>query len=80
MNRFGRAACPCSRFASAIVPAASSARVGETSSETKPSAPKVASWTGRNRSAATCRSSIASSKNSCSGESPALWRAVIAAS
>ena len=35
-----------------MVPAVSSASRGETSSDTQPSTPPVASWIGRNRSAA----------------------------
>ena len=63
MKRLGRPAVAWSVFATSRVRALSSASSGETSSETQPSTPSVASWIGRNRSAARLRSSTASSKN-----------------
>lgn len=62
MNRLGRAARACSRAAAWMVPAVSFARSGETSSDTQPSSPPLASKVDRNRSAASVTSSSASSK------------------
>jgi hypothetical protein len=58
--RFGRSTSDQRRRASAMVFSVSRASVGETSSDTKPSRPAVASYTGRKRSAAWRTSSTAS--------------------
>ena len=50
MNRFGRSTIHHSARASAMVLAVSLATLGSTSSETRPSRPFVASYTGRSTS------------------------------
>ena len=59
---------------------ASSARSGETSSETQPSTRSVRSWIGSNSFAARFRSVSASSKKSCSPSAPELRSSVICSS
>ena len=59
MNRFGMPARACRFLTCAIVPAVSFASSGETSSDTQPSRPRVASKLGRNSAAARFRSSSA---------------------
>ena len=59
-----------SRRASETVPAVSRARCGLTSSDAKPSAPPVESYTGRRMSAAARMSSIASASTSAAGSMP----------
>ena len=59
------------RVAAAMLPCVSAASSGDTSIDTQPSTPSVASNTGRNRSAARRRSSSASSMNSASPDLPA---------
>src|SRR2546422_11571296 len=56
----------------AIVPAVSYARSGDTSMLTKPSPPSVASYVGRNRSAAHWMSSTARRSNICRAARPSL--------
>ncbi len=72
MKRFGRPARACRSFACASVVLVSYASSGETSSETQPSTPQVRWWIGRKRSAASVRSSSASSKKSLSPDLPSL--------
>ena len=57
-------------MASLTVLAVSYASSGDTSNDTQPSTPPVASWIGRKRSAAWVRSSSASSKNNASPDLP----------
>ena len=65
-KRLSRAACAWSFATDAVVAAASSARSGDTSSDTQPSRPPLARWIGANSAAALRKSSIASVKNSAS--------------
>ena len=70
-NRLARSPCRWMRAAASMLPAVSAASSGDSSIDTQPSTPSVASNTGRNRSAARRRSSSASSMNSASPDSPA---------
>ena len=70
MNRLGRAARADRSVAAARVLSGSRARRGETSSETHPSMPLVRSQTGRKRSAAPWRSSMARRKKASSAARP----------
>jgi hypothetical protein len=80
MNRFLRAACACRLAAAWIVPRVSLTSSGDTSSDTQPSTPPLASCAGRNMSAACCRSSTASAKNRSSVERPSRAICAIASS
>ena len=68
---FGRSTIAQSRCASATVSFALFAEPGETSMETYPSPPFVASYTGMNRSQASRTSDVSTSSNNSIGERPA---------
>ncbi len=71
MNRLLMSAMACRAFTSRIVPAESSTRSGETSSDAQPSTPSVRSWAGQNSSAARCRSSQGDlEEEALAGEAP----------
>ena len=75
----GRSISAHSRRAAASVPAASSARLGETSKLTKPALPALCSWIGWNNSQALRTSGRTSVSKRCSGSgAPCLSSAAAA--
>ena len=74
---FGRSTAANKRCASETVRWVSRASAGETSSETKPSWPPLATYTGVNTSQAACTSAIASRSKICGASCPCRANAKI---